>query len=99
MDLPEIGDAVEIATQSLSREFLVDEDEEFGADTKFVAYLLNIFRGCKVHFKNSIRVVHSHILHCAPLLHVVEFGSDGILHRCKVIAQAYVVEVLESLQQ
>jgi hypothetical protein len=44
-------------------------------------------------------VVHSHILHYAPLPHAIEFGGDGTVHGCKVIAHAYVVKVIESLQQ
>ena len=36
LDLIEIEHAIEIRTQSLSRKLLVDEDEEFGADIKFV---------------------------------------------------------------
>jgi len=74
-------------------------DEEFGADTKFVAQFLDNSRGGEIHFQDSTRVVHSHILHYAPLPHAIEFGGDGTLHGCKVIAQAYVVKVIESLQQ
>ena len=40
-----------------------------------------------------------HILHYAPLPHAVDFGGDGTLEGCKVIAQAYVRKVMESLQE
>ena len=99
MDLTEIGEAIEITTWSLSRKFLVDEEDEFGADTKFVAHFLDISRGGQIHFQYSTGVVHSHILHYAPLLHALDFGGDGTLQGCKVIAQAYVHKVMESLQE
>ena len=68
---------------------ILDEDEEFGVNTKFVAQFLNISRGDEIHFQDSIRVGHSHILHYAPLLHVIEVGGDGTLHRCKVIIKLF----------
>ena len=43
--------------------------------------------------------MHSRILHYRALPHAIEFGGNGTFHGCKVIAQAYVVEVIESLQQ
>lgn len=43
LDLIEIGDGIKIMTWSLSRNFWVDDDDEFGADTKFVAHFLDIF--------------------------------------------------------
>ena len=95
LDLTEIGDAIEITTWSLSRKFLVYEDVEFGADTKFVAQFLDISRGGEIHFQDSTGVVHSHILHYAPLPHAIEFGGDGTLHGCKVIGQACIVKVIE----
>ena len=99
LDLTEIGEAIEITTRSLSRKFLVDEKEEFGADTKFVAHFLDISRSDQIHFQDSTGAVHSHILHYAPLPHAVDFGGDGTLQGCKVIAQAYVRKVMESLQE
>ena len=45
LDLTEIGEAIEITIRSLSKKFLVDEEEEFRADTKFVAHFLDISRG------------------------------------------------------
>src|ERR1700684_2734391 len=77
MDLTEIGDAIEITTRSLSRKFLVYEGEELGADTKCVVQFLDISRGGEIHFQDSTGVVHSHILHYAPLPHAIEFGGDG----------------------
>jgi hypothetical protein len=77
----------------------VYEYEEFGADTKFVTQFLDISRGGEIHFQDSTGVVHSHILHYAPLPHAIEFDGDGTLHGCKVIAHVYVVKVIESLQQ
>jgi hypothetical protein len=53
LDLIEIGNAIEITTRSLSRKFLLYEDEEFGADTKFVAQFLNNCRGGEIHFQDS----------------------------------------------
>ena len=44
-------------------------------------------------------MVHSHILHYAPLPHTIEFDGGSILQRCKMIAQAYVIKVIESLRQ
>ena len=99
MDLTEIGEAIEITTRSLSRKFLVDDDEEFGADTKFVTHFLDLSRGGQIYFQDSTGAVHSHILHYAPLPHAIDFGADGTLQGCKVIAQAYVLKVMESLQQ
>ena len=98
LDLTEIGEAIEITTRSLSRKFLVDKEEEFGADTKFVTHFLDISRGGQIYFQHSTGVVHSYILHYAPLPHAVDFGGDGTLQGCKVIAQAYVLKVMESLQ-
>ena len=79
LDLIEIEDAIEIMTWSLLRKFLVDADEEFGADTKFVAQFLNISRDDEIHFQDFTRAVHSYILHYAPLPHVVEIGGDSTL--------------------
>ena len=44
-------------------------------------------------------MVHIHILHYAPLLHIIEFGDNSILLGFKMIAQANVVNVIKSLQQ
>ena len=79
LDLTEIGDTVEITTRSLSWKYLVDEKEEFGLDTKFVAHFLDISRGGQIHFQDSTSVVHSHILHYVPLPHAIDFGGDGTL--------------------
>ena len=87
-DLNEIGDAIDITTRSLFKKFLVDENEEFDADTKFVAQFLDISRGGEIHFQDSIETMHSHILHYAPLPHTIEFGGDGTFQGYKVIAQA-----------
>ena len=79
---------------------MVDEDEEFATDTKFVAQFWDIFRGGEIHFQHSIGLVHSsNILHYAPLLHTNEFGGDGTFHGCKVIVKDYVAKVIESLEQ
>jgi hypothetical protein len=88
----------EITTRSLSRKFLVYEDEDFDADIKFIAQFLDNSRSGEIHFQDSTRVVHSHILHYAPLPHAIEFVGDGTLYGCKVIAQAYVVKVIDTLQ-
>lgn len=40
----DIGTTLEFTTQSISKKFLVDEDDEFGGDTKFMAQFLKIFR-------------------------------------------------------
>ena len=85
LDPTKIGEAIEITMQSLSRKFLVDE-EEFGADTKFVTHFLDISRGGQIHFQHFTGAMHLHILHYAPLPHVVYFDGDGTLQRCKVIA-------------
>ena len=98
LDLTEIGEAIEITTRSLSRKFLVDE-EEFSVDTKFVAHFLDISRGGQIHFQDSTESLHLHIFHYAPLLHAIDFGADGTLQGCTVITQAYVLKVMESLQQ
>ena len=50
LDLTKIKDAIKIVTQSLSRKFLVDEDEEIGVNTKFVAQFLDISRSGEIHF-------------------------------------------------
>ena len=50
LDLIEIGDAMEITTQSLSKKLLVNEDEGFGAYTKFVAQFLDISKSDEIHF-------------------------------------------------
>ena len=63
LDLTQIRETIEITTLSLSRKFLVDEDEKFGANMKFVAQFLDIFRGDEIHFQDSIGAVHSYILH------------------------------------
>ena len=47
----------------------------------------------------STKALHSHILHYRALLHGIEFGGGGTLHGYKVIAQAYKVNVIESLRQ
>ena len=86
LDLTEIGEAIDITTRSLSRKFLVNEDEEFSANTKFVAHFLDISRGGQIHFQDSRGAVHSYILHYTPLPHVIDFGVDGTLQGCKVIA-------------
>lgn len=99
MNLTEIGEAIEITIQSLSRKFLVDEDEEFGANTKFVAHFLDIFRDGQIHFQDPIGVVHSHILFYTPLPHAIDFGANGTFQECKVIAQAYVLKVIDSSSQ
>ena len=77
----------------------MDEDDKFGVNTKFVAQFLDISKGGEIHFQDSTRAMHLHILHYAPLPHVIDFGGDGTLHGCKVIAQAYVVKVIKSLWQ
>ena len=99
MDLIEIEDAIEIVILSLLRNFLVDKDEDFVVNTKFVAQFLDISRGGEIHFQDSTKMVHSHILHYVPLLHTNEFGGDGTLCKCKVIVEAYVAKVIESLRQ
>ena len=96
LDLTKIGEAIEITTRSLFRKFLVDEEEEFGTDTKFVAHFLDISRGGQIHFQDLCIHIYCIMHH---YLTVVDFGGDGTLQRCKVIAQAYVLKVMESLQQ
>ena len=59
----------------------MDEDEEFGVNTKFVVQFLDISRGGEIHFQDSTGAVHY-----ASLPYVVEFGGDGTLQECKVIA-------------
>lgn len=99
LDLTEIGDAIELTTRSLSRKYLVDEDEEFGADSKYLAHFLENSRGGEINFQDSTGMVHSHLLHYAPLPHAMEFGGDGTLHGCKIIAHAYVVKVIDALRE
>ena len=99
LDFTKIEDAIEIAILSQFRKFLVDEDDKFGINTKYVAQFLDISKGGEIHFQDSTRAMHLHILHYAPLPHVIDFGGDGTLHGYKVIAQAYVVKVIKSLRQ
>ena len=60
---------------------------------------MDISRGSESHFEDYIGAEHSHILHYAPLPHAIEFDGNGTFQECKVIAQAYVVKVIGSLQQ
>ena len=53
-------------------------------------FIFILEKGAGAHRENTL---HS------PLLHAVDFGGDGTLQECKVIAQAYVLKVMESLQQ
>ena len=57
MDLIKIRNAKEIRKRSLSRKFLVDEDKEFGTNTKFVVQFLVISKGGEIYFQDSSRVM------------------------------------------
>ncbi len=99
IDLSNIGIAIELTIRSLSRKFLVDEEDEFGADTKFVAQFLDVSRGDEINYRDVTGVVHSHHLHYSPLPHAIDFGADGSLRGCKIIAQAYVQKVIDCLRE
>lgn len=56
----------------------MDEDEEFGINTKFVAQFLDIYRSGHVHFEDSVGAMHSHIvffIQYAPLPHVLDYST------------------------
>jgi hypothetical protein len=68
IDLMDVRIVIEITTQSLSRKFLVDEEDEFGANTKFMAHFLKIFEGDEIDYQNSMGMVYFHCLHHACLM-------------------------------
>lgn len=93
IDLTNIGIAIKVITQFLLRNFLVDEEDEFGIDTKFMAHFLDIYRSDEIYYQDSTGIVYLLLPMSCGL--AIYFGGNGSLSRCKIIAQMYVTKVIE----
>jgi hypothetical protein len=75
------------------KKFLVDEEDEFGVDTKFMAHFLDISKSDEIYYQDSTGIVHLLLPTSCNL--GIYFGGNGSLSGCKIIAQTYVTKVIE----
>lgn len=92
----EIGVTIKIMTHTISStKESVDDDDEFGVNTTYMATLLNILRSVEINYQDSRRNVLYHCLHYRALLCPRDFGGNhGLLCRPKIVVQVYAIKVI-----